>query len=94
MKISLPFLLLLLLLMSSAVFAAEPAEMINRTTCTKSGDTRELEIVAKGDGHRVSYTKNGKTSDVGACALNKEKCQAIFDQIKASLEKTGYACKI
>ncbi len=86
--------LFLILLAAPSAFAVEAAEMINRTTCTKGADVRELEIVAKGDGHSVSYTKKGKANDIGACSMNKAKCQAIFDQIKASLEKSGYACKI
>ncbi len=78
----------------SLAHAAEPSEMINKATCTKGTDTRELEIVAKGEGHVVSYTKAGAAKEVGQCSMNKAKCEAVFEQIKASLEKAGFACSV
>lgn len=78
----------------SAAAAETPAEMINKATCTRGADERELEIVAKGDGHVVSYTKSGATKEVGACSMNKQKCQAVFDQIRSKLEKSGFACSL
>jgi hypothetical protein len=74
--------------------AEASGEMINKATCTKGTDSRELEIVAKGDGHVVSYTKAGEAKEVGNCSMDKKKCQAVFDQIKSKLEGAGFACKI
>lgn len=80
---------------TTPVVATEsPAEMINKATCTKGSETRELEITARGDGHTVTYTKGGATKDVGSCSMKKEKCQAVFDGLKANLEKAGFVCKI
>lgn len=111
--------IVLVSLVGSAAFAAEPAktekapaapaakvappekkvvasdeseEMINRATCTHGKDTRDLEIVAKGTGHVVSYTHGGETKEVGTCSSNKDKCQKVFDNIKSNLEKSGYTC--
>ncbi len=72
---------------------AEAPEMINKITCSAGTDSRDLEIVAKDSGHVVSYTKGGKTTEVGTCSMTKTKCQEVFDRIKANLEKAGYVCK-
>ncbi len=95
------FLAVALLIFSTALYAAELAktdesagEMINKATCSKGSDTRELEIVAKGDGHVVSYTKAGEVKEVATCSMTKTKCQAVFDQIKSKLESLGFTCKI
>lgn len=82
------------LFLTLSAFAAEPAEMINKATCTKGAETRELEITAKGEGHTVTYTKGGAAKEVGACSTNKDKCQAVFDNLKTNLEKAGFTCKI
>jgi hypothetical protein len=85
-----------LLLLASALAApsAVPEEMINKSTCTLGPDSRDLEIVARGEGHVVTYTKNGKTKEVGTCSANKQKCQEIFDEIQTNLKKAGYHCKV
>ncbi|MBS1960642.1 MAG: hypothetical protein JST04_00390 [Bdellovibrionales bacterium] len=85
---------LAVLFLALPALAAEPAEMINKATCTKGAETRELEITAKGEGHTVTYTKKGTAKEVGTCSTNKEKCQAVFDNLKTNLEKAGFACKI
>jgi hypothetical protein len=82
------------LVFTSFAVAAEPAEVINKMTCSNGKDIRELEIVAKGDGHVVSYTKAGTAKEVGTCSMNKAKCQAVFDNIRSTLEKSGFSCKI
>lgn len=78
---------------ASAYAAEEPGEMINRATCTSGKESRELEIVSKGNGHSVTYTKGKDSKEVGSCSSNLEKCQVVFDNIKANLEKSGYTCK-
>ena len=91
------------LLSLSVTLAAEPAkttvatevpsEVLNKVTCVHDADTRDLEIVADEHGHVVNYTKGGETKPVGTCSVTKEKCQTIFDSIRANLEKAGFACK-
>ena len=85
--------ILLAVLLALPAFAEEPSEMINKVTCTKGKDSRELEIVAKGTGHVATYTRDGKATEVATCSLTKEKCQAVFDQIRVNLEKTDFDCK-
>lgn len=81
--------------LASLAFAAEaPSEMINKVTCVKDGDTRELEIVSKDGGHTTNYTKAGEMKEVATCSMTKEKCQSVFDSIKGKLEAAGFECKI
>lgn len=84
----------LCVLASVSVFAEEvPGEIINRSTCTSGKDVRDLEIVSKGDGHVLNYTKAGTVREMATCSVDLDKCQAVFDNIKSNLEQSGYICK-
>ncbi len=79
---------------SPATKAAEPTttDAFQKITCTSGEDSRQLEVVKKGAGCALDYTKSGKASAVSTSAKGTEHCVSVQTRIRSKLEKAGFTC--
>ncbi len=62
-------------------------------TCKNGGEIRELYIEYKGQGCELFYTKQGATKSQARQNSGKSICESVFEQIKSTVEKTGFTCE-
>jgi hypothetical protein len=67
-------------------------EELRKVSCTKGDEARLLEVVKKGDGCALDYTKAGKTAAVASGTHGVRHCVATKKKIRSKLEKAGYSC--
>jgi hypothetical protein len=77
---------------NSKASAAKPGDG-TKVECSHKGDTRTLELRAKGAGCELAYTKAGKEGVVASAAHGKDYCQKAFDKLQDKLKGAGYDCK-
>jgi hypothetical protein len=63
-----------------------------KVSCAKGSDTRVLEVVTKGAGCALDYTKAGKMSAVSTSQHGEQHCKDSQKKIRAKLEQAGYQC--
>ncbi len=64
-----------------------------KTECTTKGDTRTLELRAKGKGCELAYTKNGQEGIVASAANGNAYCETTLNKIRDRLKGSGFECK-
>lgn len=62
-------------------------------TCKNGGEIRELYVEYKGLGCELFYTKQGATKSQARQSSGKSICESVFEQIKSTVEKTGFTCE-
>lgn len=62
-------------------------------TCRNGGEIRELYIEYKGQGCELFYIKQGATKSQARQNSGKSVCESVFEQIKTTVEKTGFTCE-
>ncbi|GEM_PF-1782412 len=62
-------------------------------TCKNGSEIRELYIEYKGQGCELFYTKQGATKSQARQNSGKSICESVFEQIKSTVEKTGFTCE-
>jgi len=72
--------------------AATTTDASAKTTCKKGKEERTLEVVAKGNGCEVNYTKAGETTHPASSVHGTDHCNKTVTKIKGNLEKAGYTC--
>lgn len=63
-----------------------------KVSCSLDSDTRILEIVKKGAGCDLEYTKAGKMTSAATSAHGKKHCRDAQKKIRSKLEKSGFKC--
>jgi hypothetical protein len=66
---------------------------LKKISCTKGKEVRTLEVVKKGAGCALAYTKAEQTTDVATSNSGTKHCMKVKKKIKANLEKSGYHCE-
>lgn len=61
--------------------------------CKNSGEIRELYVEYKGQGCELFYTKTGTTKSQARQSNGKSVCESVFEQMKSTIEKSGFACE-
>lgn len=61
--------------------------------CKKGSELRELYVEYKGQGCELFYTKQGATKSQARQNSGKSVCESVFEQIKSTVEKTGFTCE-
>jgi hypothetical protein len=81
--------------MEKAKADAAKAEATDGTKveCAVKGDSRILEVRAKGNGCELGYTKAGKEGIVASAAHGTDYCQKAFEKLRDKLKGSGYDCK-
>jgi hypothetical protein len=64
-----------------------------KVECAVKGDSRTLEVRAKGNGCELAYTKAGKEGIVASAAHGNEYCEKAFEKLQDKLKGSGYECK-
>jgi hypothetical protein len=70
-----------------------PAAAGKNLTCKNGGEVRELYIESKGNGCELFYTKSGVTKSQARQSNGKNICESVFEQVKSTIEKTGFVCE-
>ena len=70
-----------------------PSANAQTASCTKDSDKRVLEVVAKGSGCELSYTKAGKASVVSSSSQGTTYCEKSLKKVQDKLEKAGFNCQ-
>lgn len=73
--------------------AAKPKSSGSLLTCTKGKDERKLEVVKKGQGCELAYTKFGETKAVASSKSGTEHCEKIMERIEGKLKVASYTCQ-
>jgi uncharacterized protein YceK len=63
-----------------------------KSSCTKSAETRTLEIAKKGAGCELDYSKAGKTTAVATSSHGLKHCFESAKKIRAKLDHAGFKC--
>ena len=82
--------------MAEQTKAAEPVATAAagiKVECSTKGDSRVLELRAKGKGCEVAYTKNGQEGIVASAANGTAHCEATLNKIRDRLKGSGFECK-
>lgn len=61
--------------------------------CKNGSDTRTLDVVAKGSGCEVAYTKFDQTTAPASSVNGTAHCEAVKEKIKTNLENSGFKCE-
>ena len=75
--------------------AAEEAkgEVSGRASCKSGAETRLIEIVNKGTGCAVEYTKQNEKSEIASAAHETQHCSAVLEKVKGKLQAAGFSCE-
>lgn len=63
-----------------------------KMACTKAGENRILEVIKKGPGCALEYTKDGRTSAVASSMHGTKHCNESRKKIRSKLELAGFSC--
>lgn len=69
--------------------AHESASAVN---CEKGADKRKIEVVSKGKGCEVHYTKGANTETPARSSNGTGHCEKTRDKIKGTLVSAGFKC--
>lgn len=75
----------------AAAKSAEPVAT-DRIVCTKGSDERLVDIVAKGNGCAVEYTKQQQKKEIASAEYEPEHCKQVLQKVRGKLEAAGYTC--
>jgi hypothetical protein len=73
--------------------AAKAASVAEHTTCTSGQDERIIDIVAKGQGCAVEYTKMKEKKEIASAEHSPAHCRQVAQKVRGRLEAAGFACK-
>ncbi len=62
-------------------------------TCKNGGEVRELYVEYKGAGCELFYSKLGQAKSQARQNNGKSVCESVFEQMKSTIEKTGFVCE-
>jgi hypothetical protein len=64
----------------------------DHTVCKSASDERMLDIVAKGGGCAVEYTKQSQKSEIASAEHETEHCKQVMQKVRGHLEGAGFTC--
>lgn len=70
-----------------------PSDDIRKLVCHGPHEDRSLEIVTKGKGCVLQYTKQSGTTEAAHAQNSLEPCKAALQKIRARLESGNFACE-
>lgn len=70
----------------------KPAD-VRKLICHGPNEERQLEIVAKGNGCILLYTKQKEAKEVAHAQSSEEPCKAAMKKIRDRLESGNFACE-
>ncbi|MGZ3652104.1 MAG: hypothetical protein ACXVB9_05455 [Bdellovibrionota bacterium] len=79
----------------SAKVATKPAvagAVSDKASCKSNDDIRNLEIVTKGEGCAVHYTKHDKMNEIATAEHETQHCKEVMQKIRGHLEAAGFSC--
>lgn len=68
-------------------------EVSGRASCKSGSDTRLIEIVSKGTGCAVEYTKQEEKSEIASAMHETQHCTNVLEKVKGKLEAAGFSCE-
>lgn len=68
-------------------------EVSGRASCKAGAETRLIEIVSRGTGCAVEYTKQNEKSEIASAAHETQHCTAVLERVKGKLEAAGFSCE-
>ena len=71
---------------------AKTAASAEKASCKSADDVRSLEIVSKGTGCAVHYTKHEQMSEIATAKHETEHCKEVMQKIRGHLESAGFSC--
>ena len=71
----------------------ESGEAMWSKTCKVEGDERKIEVVEKGEGCEVVYTKNGSTTQPASSRRGTAYCEEVATRIQNNLSNAGFECQ-
>ncbi len=71
----------------------QPMIAASKVECSTKGDSRILELRAKGKGCELAYTKNGQEGIVASAANGNTYCETTMTKIRDRLKGSGFECK-
>lgn len=63
-----------------------------RLSCANGPDARWLEVVKKGAGCSLKYSKDGKVSEIASSLHGTKHCKESQSKVESKLEKAGFHC--
>ena len=73
--------------------AESAATAASKVECSTKGDSRVLELRAKGKGCELAYTKNGQEGIVATSGNGSAYCENTMNKIRDRLKGSGFDCK-
>lgn len=78
---------------SGFVMPATTAVSQKGVMCKNGGELRELYIEYKGQGCELFYIKLGQAKSQARQSNGKSVCETVYEQMKTTIEKTGFVCE-
>ena len=72
--------------------ADSDATVSEKASCKSGGDERLIEIVTRGSGCAVEYTKQNEKSEIATAAHETQHCTNVMQKVKGKLEAAGFSC--
>ena len=69
-----------------------PAPAEQKLSCIHGSETRFLEVIKKGNGCALNYTKAGKVTAVATASHGNKHCESSKEKIRMKLEKGDFKC--
>lgn len=64
----------------------------DHAACKHGDDERTLEVVTKGDGCAVEYTKQKEKREIASAEHETDHCKQVVAKVRGHLEAAGFTC--
>lgn len=71
---------------------AAKSEASEKANCKSGSDSRLIEVVSKGAGCAVHYTKHNEMQEIASAEHETQHCSAVAQKVRGKLEAAGYSC--